>query len=200
MSVVSTKRFTVDEYHRLIELGFLTDRDRIELIRGELVKMAAKGTLHSVCTGKLRRQLDRVLGDRAVIRGQEPVSLPLDSEPEPDVVVAFRQDDDYLAHHPYPDNIAVVIEVSDSTLNFDQTTQLQVYAENAVPHYWIVNLVAHRLEQYSQPYRDQAGEYGYRQLVIALRDETVPIPGFDAVSLDLALIFPRPSQLAQRQQ
>ncbi len=189
MSVVTTKRFTLDEYHRLIELGFLTEGDRVELIRGELVQMVAKGTPHSVSTGKLCRQLDRVLSDRAVVRCQEPVSLPLDSEPEPDAVVAFGQDDDYLAHHPYPENIAVLIEVSDSTLNYDQTTKLALYAENNIQHYWIVNLVGDRLERYSQPYRNDRGECGYRRMEIALKTETVTLPGFEDVTLDLTKVF-----------
>jgi len=189
MSVVSTKRFTLDEYHRLIELGFLTEDDRVELIRGELVQMSAKGTAHSVCTSKLCRQLDRVLGDRAVVRGQEPISLLADSEPEPDVVVAFGEDDNYLDHHPYPGDIAVLIEVSDSTLNYDQTTKLAVYAENTIQHYWIVNLIANRLERYSQPYRNETGECGYRLMQISLRSETASLPGFEDITLDLAKVF-----------
>jgi Uma2 family endonuclease len=87
MTQVTTKRFTLVEYHRLIELGFLTEDDRVELIRGELVQRAAKGTAHSVCNSKLVR-LDRLVGDRAVVRGQEPIILPVDSELEPDVVIA----------------------------------------------------------------------------------------------------------------
>lgn len=190
MSVVTTKRFTLDDYHRLIQLGFLTENDRVELIRGELVQMVAKGTPHSVCNSKLTRQLDRLLGDRAVARGQEPVVLPLDSEPEPDVVIARGRHDDYLAHHPYPEDILLLIEVSDSTLTYDQTTKLSVYAENLIQHYWIFNLNAIQLEQYSQPFRSAANEFGYRVKQISLPDETVPLPAFEDVQLNLSTIFP----------
>ncbi|RUT05735.1 hypothetical protein DSM106972_037420 [Dulcicalothrix desertica PCC 7102] len=72
MTVVTPKRFTIDEYHRLIELGFFTEGDKIELIRGELILRIAKGTPHTVCGSILCRQLDRLLGDRAVIRGHHP--------------------------------------------------------------------------------------------------------------------------------
>ena len=190
MTQVTTKRFTLAEYHRLIKLGFLTEDDRVELIRGELVQMAAKGTLHSVCNTKLVRELDRLVGDRAVVRGQEPIILPADSEPEPDVVIAQGQPDDYLSNHPYPKDILLVIEVSDSTLEYDQTAKLFLYAEDQIQDYWIVNLVANQLERYSQPYQDTQGNFGYRMKQIALRNETVTIPGFPDLRLDLNRVFP----------
>ena len=116
MNVVTPKRFTIDEYHRLIELGFLTEGDRIELIRGELIQMTAKGTPHTFSTTRLCRQLDRLLNDKAVIRCQEPIIISVNSEPEPDVVIARGDEADYLAHHPYPEDIFLVVEISDSTL------------------------------------------------------------------------------------
>ena len=190
MTQVTTKRFTLAEYHRLIKLGFLTEDDRVELIRGELVQMAAKGTLHSVCNTKLVRELDRLVGDRAVVRGQEPIILPADSEPEPDVVIVQGQPDDYLSNHPYPKDILLVIEVSDSTLDYDQTAKLFLYTEDQIQDYWIVNLVANQLERYSQPYQDTQENFGYRMKQIALRNETVTIPGFPDLRLDLNRVFP----------
>lgn len=190
MTQVTTKRFTLAEYHRLIKLGFLTKDDRVELIRGELVQMAAKGTSHSVCNTKLVRELDRLVGDRAVVRGQEPIILPADSEPEPDVVIAKGQPDDYLSNHPYPKDILLVIEVSDSTLEYDQTAKLFLYAEDQIQDYWIANLVANQLERYSQPYQDTQGNFGYRMKQIALRNETVTIPSFSDLPLDLNRVFP----------
>jgi Uma2 family endonuclease len=190
MTQVTPKRFTLTEYHRLIELGFLAEDDRVELIRGELVQMAAKGTLHSVCNTKLLRELDRLVGNRAVVRGQEPIVLPDDSEPEPDVAIAQGQPDDYLSHHPYPNDILLVIEVSDSTLQYDQTVKLSLYAENQIQDYWIVNLVTNQLERYSQPYQDTQGNFGYRIRQITLRNETVTVPGFPDLSLDLNRVFP----------
>lgn len=190
MTQVTTKRFTLAEYHRLIELGFLTEDDRVELIRGELVQMAAKGTPHSVCNTKLVRELDRLVGDRAVVRGQEPIILPTDSEPEPDVAIVKGQPDDYLSNHPYPNDILLVIEVSDSTLEYDQTVKLSLYAQDQIQDYWIINIIANQLEQYSQPYQDTQGNFGYRMKQIALRNETVTIPGLPDLLLNLNLVFP----------
>lgn len=190
MNVVTPKRFTIDEYHRLIELGFLTEGARIELIRGELIQMTAKGTPHTVCSSILCRQLDRLLGDRVVIRGQDPITLANNSEPEPDVVIARGRDEDYLAHHPYAEDILLVIEISDSTLSYDQTTKLKLYAEAGILDYWIVNLNARQLERYNQPYQNAQGEFNYLSKQISLPNQSVAIPGFEDTLLDLSRIFP----------
>lgn len=190
MIVATPKRFTVDEYHRLIELRFLTEGDRIELIRGELIQMAAKGTPHKVCSSILCRQLDRLLGDSAAIRGQAPIILPNHSEPEPDVVIAIGQDEDYLAHHPYPQDILLVVEIADSTLTYDQTIKLALYAEAGIANYWIVNLNAQQLERYHQPYQDAEGTFNYRSKQISLPHQLVTIPGFEDALLNVERIFP----------
>ncbi|PMB51000.1 hypothetical protein CEN40_00335 [Fischerella thermalis CCMEE 5205] len=190
MNVVTPKRFTIDEYHRLIELGFLKEGDRIELIRGELIQMTAKGRSHTVCNSILCRQLDRILGDRAAIRGQDPITLPNQSEPEPDVVIARGRDEDYLAHYPYPEDIFLVVEISDSTLIYDQTNKLELYAEAGISNYWIVDLNTCQLELYKEPYKNIQGKYNYLSKQISLANESVPIPGFEDMLLDLSRIFP----------
>ncbi|MEH2146602.1 Uma2 family endonuclease [Nostoc sp.] len=189
MNAVTPKRFTIAEYHRLIELGFITEANHIELIRGELIQMTAKGTPHTVCSSILCRQLDRLLGDRAVIRGQDPITLPNQSEPEPDVVIARGRDEDYLAHHPYPEDILLVIEISDKTIDYDQTTKLSLYAEAGISHYWIVNLPDSQLERHSQPYHAQR-KFSYLSKQISLSNQSVAIPGFEDVLLDLTRLFP----------
>ncbi|MBD2412336.1 hypothetical protein FACHB389_25105 [Nostoc calcicola FACHB-389] len=190
MNVVTPKRFTIAEYHQLIELGFLKESDRIELIRGELIQMTAKGTPHTVCSSILCRQLDRLLGDRAVIRGQDPITLPNQSEPEPDVVIARGKDEDYLPHHPYPEDILLVIEISDTTLDYDQTTKRSLYAEAGIYHYWIMNLPARQLECYSQPYQNAQKQFNYLSKQIFLSNQSVVIPGFEDALLDLSRLFP----------
>jgi Uma2 family endonuclease len=190
MNVVTPKRFTLDEYHRLIKLGFLTEEHRIEFIRGELIQMTAKGTPHTVSSSIFCRLLDRILGDQAVIRGQDPITISNNSEPEPDIVVARGKDEDYLPHHPYPEDILLVVEISDSTLIYDQTTKLKLYAEAGINNYWIVNLNARQLECYHQPYTDGQGELGYLSKQVFLSEQSVKIPYFEDCLLDLSRIFP----------
>ena len=94
MSIATVKRFTIDDYHRLTDLGFFAEDDRIELIHGQFIEIVAKGTAHEVCITNLIPELVRILGDRATIRVQSPIILPPDSEPEPDFTIAVNKSDD----------------------------------------------------------------------------------------------------------
>jgi Uma2 family endonuclease len=190
MTAITPKRFTVGEYHRLGELGFFCEDDRLELIRGEIIQMSPKGTPHSVCNSLLVEELILLLGKRAIVRGQEPIILHADSEPQPDVALARNRPDRYLSGHPEPADILLVIEVSDSTLKYDRETKLSLYAECSISDYWILNLANNRLETYSEPYQDLLGKFAYRIQRIFLPNETVALPCFPDLSLDLSLVFP----------
>ncbi|OKH28011.1 Uma2 family endonuclease [Chroogloeocystis siderophila] len=189
MSTITAKRFTREEYHRLAELGFFQD-NRVELIRGEIFQMSAKGTSHSVCSTRLYRELFKLLGDKGIVRGQEPIVLLTDSEPEPDLTLVRNRSDDYLSAHPTSVDILLVIEIADSTLKYDQEVKLPLYAESGISNYWIFNLQANCLECYSEPYQDLQNNFGYRQKLIFLPTESVNLPHFSALVLDLSKIFP----------
>jgi Uma2 family endonuclease len=188
MTTVKTKLFSIDEYHRLIDLGVFTAADRIELIKGQLVEMSPKGTAHSVSCSVLYRELSSLLSGVA-LRCQEPITLP-DSEPEPDIIIARGREADYLDRHPSPTDIIVAIEISDSTLGYDRSTKLSLYAENNISNYWIVNLVDRQLESYSQPYQKPNGEYGYLSQQIYLADRSIQLPESAGILLELDRIFP----------
>ena len=190
MNSVTAKRFSIAEYHRLGELGFFGPDERVELIRGEIIQMAAKGRFHSVCNSLLVEELIILLARRARVRGQEPIILSNNSEPEPDVVIARNRSDRYLNYHPEPADILLVIEVSDSTLKYDRETKLCLYAESGIANYWIFNLVDSQLEMHGEPYQKRQGDFNYRSQRVVLSDETVVIPGFPELSLDLSLVFP----------
>lgn len=119
MSIATAKRFTIAEYHRLTEVGFFGEDDRIELIEGQLIHRAAKGTARSVCETRLEREFFKLLGERATLRGQQPIILPDDCEPEPDRAVQNRPDD-YLSSHPTTADILLLIEIADSSLSYDK--------------------------------------------------------------------------------
>jgi len=189
MTGVTAKRFSIAEYDRLGELGFFESDGRVELIRGEIIKMAAKGRLHSDCNTLLVEELIILLARRARLRVQEPIILSDDSEPEPDVVIARRYDN-YLSPHPLAADILLVIEVSDSTLKYDQRTKLSLYAESGISDYWIFNLVDIQLEMYSEPDQKQTGSFDYRVKRVVLPNEVVVIPCFPDLSLDLSAVFP----------
>lgn len=190
MSIATAKRFTTEEYHRLTELGFFAEDERVELINGELVKMAAKGTAHSVCETRLERELFKLLGERATLRGQQPIILPDDSEPEPDRAIVQNRPDDYLSSHPCPADIVLLIEIADSSLSYDKQVKLPLYAEAGISNYWIFNLSQTCLECYSEPYQNATGQFGYRKTLIFLPNESVNLPFFHDLALDLSRVFP----------
>lgn len=187
--LTSKKYFSVEEYHRLFELGFFGEDERVELIRGEIIQMVAKGTLHVVCCTRLIKYLSSLLVGKAVLRCQDPISLSSNSEPEPDFTIAKLRDDDYLAGHPIPKDIILVIEIADSTINYDQTVKLPLYAESEINHYWIFNVLDNQLETYSQPYRKALDKFDYRQKIVYLPNQTVILPELADAILDLSQIF-----------
>jgi len=190
MTLTTAKRFTITEYHRLAELDFFTEDDRVELIKGEIIKMAAKGRPHSVCNTRLYKELFKLLEEKATIRGQEPIIINNNSEPEPDLTIVKNTPDDYFLNHPIPSDIFLVIEVADSSLKYDQEVKLPLYAEAGISDYWIFNLIVYHLECYSEPYQDIQGKFGYRHKSIILPRESVKLPSFPELILDLTKVFP----------
>ncbi|OAB62089.1 hypothetical protein AY599_27955 [Leptolyngbya valderiana BDU 20041] len=188
--MLSTKKFSIEDYHRLIELGFFKEGDRIELIRGELVEMGAKGKRHAVCCSNLNRLLWQIVSDRAIVRCQDPIELPNLSEPEPDFAIVKMREDNYLTTHPQTEDIFLVIEIADSSLQFDREVKLPVYAEAGIENVWIFNLIGDRLETYTQPYRMSSGEFEYRNIQIFVPEDTVALPRFEDLQLELSRIFP----------
>ena len=143
-------RFTVDEYHALIENGVLTSNHRVELIHGWLVTKMTLNPPHSYTVGAVTDAFQSLQIPNTTVRVQQPITTT-DSEPEPDVVLASGSRADYKTRHPEPAEVVVAVEVADSSLRQDQTTKLELYAGAKVAVYWIVNLVDRRVEVYTQP-------------------------------------------------
>jgi Uma2 family endonuclease len=190
ISTITAKRFTIEEYERLAKLGFFKENERFELIKGEIISMAAKGTPHAVCETRLERELNKLIGERATLRSQLPIIIPDISEPEPDRVIAKNRDDDYLNSHPTPEDVLLLIEISDSTLKFDQDVKLPLYAEAGIKYYWIFNLADNHLETHSDAIKDLQDKFTYRRKEILLPNETAIIPCFPDLTLDLSKVFP----------
>lgn len=190
MSIAQAKRFSLDEYHRLIELGFFHEDDHIELINGELIQMVSKGRPHETCLRNLWKLLPKLVGDRATLQSQAPITLPPNSEPEPDFAIVQNKDDNYLSAHPAPTDVLLLIEVSDSSLDYDQVVKIPLYAQAGICHYLIFNLFDNHLECYSEPYQDSLGKSGYANKRIVLPNQTISIPRLPNLSLDLSKIFP----------
>lgn len=164
---------TIDEYHRLIKLGFFTPDDRVELIDGYLVKKMPQDDPHAVSVNLIPDAFTAVLPGEWIVRPQLPITLAGNSEPEPDVVVCLGPKRRYSAGHPTVRDIAIVIEVADTTLRRDRGLKLRAYARNRVPVYWIVNLVEEQVELYTGPRSGRSP--GYRSRADFGRRARVPV-------------------------
>ncbi|MGH2372488.1 MAG: Uma2 family endonuclease [bacterium] len=132
------RRFTVDEYFRMGQAGIFSEDDRVELIDGEIVEMTAIGTRHAECVNRLTKLLVTLAGEDAVVSVQNPVRLDGFSVPQPDLAVLRPRS--YAAAHPGPEDVLVIIEVSDTSLGYDKEVKLPLYARSGVPEVWIVDL------------------------------------------------------------
>jgi Uma2 family endonuclease len=149
MSFISAK-WRIDEYHRMIAAGILSDR-RVELLQGEIVEMPPEGETHAYCSDEAGDYLAKLLGDRAKVRQAKPITLPNDSEPEPDIAIVQRLGRDYREHHPYPENIFWLIEYANSSLDKDLEKKSKIYAAADIEEYWVVNLKKMHLVVFRDP-------------------------------------------------
>ena len=154
-------RITVDEYERIIAAGALEDPNRVELIDGYMVDKMAKSPEHSFSATATHQAFADRLPAGWLARQEQPVKIPAYNEPEPDVSVIRGIIADYRHRSPGPGDVALLVEVSDSSLGQDRGLKLAVYATDGIPVYWIVNLVDRQVEVYTRPVK--AGRYRSRK-------------------------------------
>ena len=138
-------RLTVDQYHRMGEIGIIPEDARLELLDGQIVRMTPAGSRHAACVRRVGRELAR-LGDRATVSIQSPVALSDASEPEPDVSLLRPRPDDHAGAHPGPADVLLLVEVADATIRIDREVKGGLYALSGIPEYWIVDLAADAIE------------------------------------------------------
>src|SRR5437762_12103574 len=152
MSVQYQKRFfNVDEYYRMAEVGLLSADDRVELIEGEIVEMSPIGKTHGGTVKRSNNFLNRELGDAVIVSVQDPIRLNDFSEPQPDLALLKPRKDFYKNSHPTPEDVLVVIEVSDTSVNYDRNVKLPLYARAGIPEAWLMILQKEMIEVHSEP-------------------------------------------------
>ncbi len=140
-------RITVEEFQRMGEAGIFAEDERVELIEGEIFEMAPVGAKHADCLSRLVRVF--VKGSEALVRVQDPIRLSEQSEPQPDLALVKNQS--YAQAHPGPEDVLLLIEVADTSLAYDRTVKLPLYARHGIPEVWLVDLTQSRIEVYRQP-------------------------------------------------
>jgi Uma2 family endonuclease len=152
---VPRRPLTVAAYHRMGEVGILTEDDRVELIEGELVAMTPIGSHHSGTVNALTYALVHAVGERGVVTVQNPVRLNDRTEPQPDFTVLKPRPDFYRSATPLADDVLLLVEVADSSLSYDRAVKLPLYARHGIPEVWIVNLAAGAVEVHRMPTGDR---------------------------------------------
>jgi Uma2 family endonuclease len=179
-----TYRFSREEYHRLAEVGFFQEDDRVELLDGELVIMAAQGKRHIVAVRRINKILIERFGSVAAVDCQSALIINDWSEPQPDILL-LDPSVDAKGEVGRPEDVFVVIEVADSTVRYDSRTKLAAYARAGIREYWIVNLADNTLDVYRQP---QGGDYVQKQRFE--RGASVAPLAFPDRAIDVAEIIP----------
>lgn len=182
--IASGRRITVDEYHRMIEAGSLGEDDHVQLIAGAVVAMTPQGPAHALAIQNLTRLLARRLAPDLALRPQLPLTLPDDSEPEPDLAVVRLEDARSREHHPR--TALLVVEVAGDSLRLDRQAKAALYARAGIPEYWIVNLPESTVEVHRDP-DSRAGAYGARAVVAP--GDTLAATSDPGLRIDVADVF-----------
>lgn len=185
MSVqIARRHFNVAEYYKMAAAGVFTEDDRVELIEGEIVEMNPIGSRHAACVGRLTKFLGRLAGDEAIVWVQNPVQVSDYSEPLPDVALLKRRDDFYAQANPRPTDVLLIIEVADSSVEYDRNIKMPLYARAGIPEVWLVNLPKETVEVYNQPL---GGEY--REIRLVKRDEALSAKSVPNLTIDASAVL-----------
>lgn len=178
------KRWSVDEYHRLIAAGILTSDDHVELLDGQIVEMVPQDPLHASTTDEGSDYLKALFAGRAKVRMQLPITLSSSSEPEPDIAVVRLDPNRYRDRHPTPEDVFLIIEIADTTLSHDRNRKARSYAQAGIPEYWVVNLKQRQVIVYRQP----QGEAYQSEQILEATDTIAPL-AFPEVRIELQTIL-----------
>jgi Uma2 family endonuclease len=178
---VPRRRFTVGEYERMGAAGVLGEDDRVELLDGEIVQMSPIGPVHATLVDRLNRLFVQLAGPDVVVRVQNPVRIGSYSEPEPDLVLAWPRDDGFLLGHPRPEDVALLVEVADSSLPLDRGVKVPLYARAGIGEVWVVDPADRRILVHRDPVED-----GYRTTWVAAGTDRLQAAALPTVDIDVA--------------
>jgi Uma2 family endonuclease len=177
-------RITVEEYHRMAEVGLLAPDARVELIEGVIIEMPPIGSRHSAAVSRLIRLLGRAIGDRAIVQCQGAIQLGDLSEPQPDFALLAPREDFYEQQCPTAADILLAIEVSDTTAHYDLHTKMSLYAAHGIRELWVVDVERRQLHVFRNP----AGA-SYGEVLAPDKPGVMPIAALGGVTVDLSSLF-----------
>ena len=175
---VVRKKFRSEEVYKMIKVGILPEESGWELIRGQIVRRMSIGSRHVGTVIKLGKIFERMVGDEALVSAQNPVHLDEFNEPEPDIALLKPRADFYTASLPTPADVLLLVEVSDSTVEYDRETKKILYAEAGIAEFWLINLKNNTVEFYSSPRNGN-----YRLAKVLEKGETIRSEAIEKLSL-----------------
>ena len=175
-------KWTVEDYHQIIESGVLEGKS-VELLAGEIITMSPEKPIHSSRIDTVADYLRNILQGTAKVREAHPVTLD-NSEPEPDIAIVRFEANNYVSRHPYPQDIYLLIEVANNTLNKDLEEKSVIYAQNSVLEYWVIDLPHNKLWIFTQP---EPNGYVNKQEVVTGNINPVSFP---SISIDVSKLLP----------
>jgi len=181
----SRRRFSVDDYYRMADVGILGPDDRVELLDGQVVQMSPIGVKHAHVVDTLTDMLFAVR-ETAIIRVQNPVRLDRENEPEPDLSLLKRRPAGYTHGHPGPTDVLLIIEVCDSSIQFDREMKLPLYARFKIPEVWLVDLQAGCVDVHRNP-----TGHTYTEVTRVKPPAKLQPAAFPGMQIDTARLFPR---------
>jgi Uma2 family endonuclease len=181
MSVVSKHRFSVNEYYRMMETGVLRPDARVELLDGQIIDMSPIGPFHGSVTKQLIQLLTDASKGRWIMAVQDPLRLDDHSEPQPDLLLLKRVSDFYRKRHPQAEDVYLLVEVSDATLEQDRNEKLPAYGRAGVAEVWIVNIPEQTVEVYREP-----NFTGYASKIILRAGDHAKPQAFPDVAVDVS--------------
>lgn len=182
---IPLRLWSVDEYHRMIEAEILTPDDKVELLEGKIVQMSPQDPPHASTTQWAGNYLARLVGDRAFIRNQLPITIYPNSEPEPDIAVVRVDRRAYFDHHPAPDEVFLLIEIADSTLTKDRQQKAKTYAGANILEYWVLDVNKRQVYVFRQPEAKK-----YTQELLLSENEAIKLVAFPDITVSLNQLFP----------
>ena len=182
---LSRHKLSAEDYHQMGRAGILAENSRVELVEGELIDMAPIGSLHASVVTTLSMFFARQVGELAIVSTQNPISLPPDSEPQPDIMLLKPQPDRYRNALPTAADVMLLIEVADATSKYDREIKLPLYARHGIAEVWLIDLKGGTVEIYGEP-----GNKGYRKLLRPERSETIAPALLSQARLPMTEIWP----------
>ena len=177
-ALMRRRRFTVDEFECMGRAGILHEDERVELIDGEIIQMAAMGTRHAGSVDALTEWSITGLAGRAHVRVQNPVRLDPHGQPQPDLAIVRRRPEGYFTRHPGPEDVLLIIEVADTSLGYDRDVKLDWYAVGGIPEVWIVDLEGERVLVFRRP-----SAQGYQETLTVTRGGSLSPEAFPDMTL-----------------